>query len=218
MSTGWASRAGSGASSGGRRRRRSAPSDPIPTGRNERGLHENRSHLLGWTAALAIALGAGTLRAQDQDPTRTATPTATRPPPGRRRRPGHRRLRTTRSSATSTRSSRVPQQIDGLFTLHHKDDHLYAEIKPHQLDQPFLRRSRSRRGMAMAGQPAELRRRVGAGLPAGRRQGPAHPPQHPLQGPRGDAAGEGGQAELHRLDPDGPADRQRSTTATARAS
>ena len=30
------------------------------------------------------------------------------------------------------------KEYDGLFKLHQKDDHLYAEIKPHQFDQPFL--------------------------------------------------------------------------------
>src|SRR3954471_15594378 len=28
--------------------------------------------------------------------------------------------------------------IDGLFTLHHKDEHLYAEIGPGQLNKPYL--------------------------------------------------------------------------------
>src|SRR5688572_16454716 len=30
------------------------------------------------------------------------------------------------------------QKIEGLFTLHRKDDHLYAEIKPFQFEQPML--------------------------------------------------------------------------------
>src|SRR5262249_41792707 len=45
------------------------------------------------------------------------------------------------------------EKIDGLFTLHHKDDHLYAEIRPHQFDQPLLAPIAIARGMAMAGQP-----------------------------------------------------------------
>ena len=45
------------------------------------------------------------------------------------------------------------EKIDGLFTLHHKDDHLYAEIKNHQFDQPLLAPIAIARGMEMAGQP-----------------------------------------------------------------
>ena len=30
------------------------------------------------------------------------------------------------------------KKYDGFFTLHEKDQHLYAEIKPHQLEQPIL--------------------------------------------------------------------------------
>ena len=30
------------------------------------------------------------------------------------------------------------QRIDGFITLHRKDDHLYAEIRPHQFDQPVV--------------------------------------------------------------------------------
>jgi hypothetical protein len=45
------------------------------------------------------------------------------------------------------------QKIDGLFTLHHKDEHVYAEIKPQQMDQPVLAPIAIARGLAMAGQP-----------------------------------------------------------------
>jgi hypothetical protein len=45
------------------------------------------------------------------------------------------------------------EKIDGLFTLHRKDEHLYAEIKPNQFDQPLLAPINIARGMAMAGQP-----------------------------------------------------------------
>ncbi|HEV3121310.1 MAG TPA: DUF5117 domain-containing protein, partial [Isosphaeraceae bacterium] len=44
-------------------------------------------------------------------------------------------------------------KLDGLFTLHRKDEHLYAEVKFHQFDQPFLAPIAIARGMAMAGQP-----------------------------------------------------------------
>src|SRR5262249_28070331 len=42
---------------------------------------------------------------------------------------------------------------EGLFTLHEKDQHLYAEIKPQQLDQPFLAPMMIARGTASAGRP-----------------------------------------------------------------
>ena len=42
---------------------------------------------------------------------------------------------------------------EGFFTLHEKDQHLYAEIKPQQLDQPILAPIMIARGFANAGQP-----------------------------------------------------------------
>ncbi|HEV3166041.1 MAG TPA: zinc-dependent metalloprotease [Isosphaeraceae bacterium] len=45
------------------------------------------------------------------------------------------------------------ENLDGLFTLHRKDEHLYAEIKHHQFDQPLLAPIAIARGMAMAGTP-----------------------------------------------------------------
>ncbi|MEA2632692.1 MAG: hypothetical protein QOE66_2911, partial [Chloroflexota bacterium] len=45
------------------------------------------------------------------------------------------------------------EKHDGLFTLHQKDEHLYAEIKPNQFDQPLLAPIMIAQGMAMAGQP-----------------------------------------------------------------
>lgn len=43
------------------------------------------------------------------------------------------------------------KEIDGLFRLFHKDDHLYAEVLPNQLDQPFLCPIAIARGMGMGG-------------------------------------------------------------------
>lgn len=45
------------------------------------------------------------------------------------------------------------ETIDGLFTLHRKDQHLYAEIKPDQLGQRLLAPIAIARGMASAGNP-----------------------------------------------------------------
>ena len=44
-------------------------------------------------------------------------------------------------------------KYDGLFTLHKKDDNLYAEIKPNQFNQPFLAPITIAKGLAQAGTP-----------------------------------------------------------------
>src|SRR5438132_602705 len=43
------------------------------------------------------------------------------------------------------------KEIDGLFKLFHKDDTLYAEIRPDQLERPLLCPIAIARGMAMGG-------------------------------------------------------------------
>ncbi len=43
------------------------------------------------------------------------------------------------------------KEYDGLFKLYHKDDQLYAEIKPNQLNQPFLCPISIARGMGQGG-------------------------------------------------------------------
>jgi hypothetical protein len=43
------------------------------------------------------------------------------------------------------------QKIEGLFNLYRKDDHLYAEIRPNQFDQPLLVPTTIARGIAQAG-------------------------------------------------------------------
>ncbi|MDE2509004.1 MAG: DUF5118 domain-containing protein, partial [Planctomycetota bacterium] len=45
------------------------------------------------------------------------------------------------------------EKIEGLFTLHKKDDHLYAEIRPFQFDQPLIAPIMIARGLEMAGNP-----------------------------------------------------------------
>ena len=102
--------------------------------------------------------------------------------------------------------TRTPRSYEGFITLHEKDQHLYAEIKPQQLEQPILAPMVIARGSANAGQPLNFGDEWVLVVPPGRRQPPAHPQEHPLHRPGGHAAGEGGQAELHRLDPDGLAD------------
>lgn len=43
------------------------------------------------------------------------------------------------------------EKIEGLFNLYRKDDHLYAEIRPNQFDQPLLLPTTIARGVAQAG-------------------------------------------------------------------
>ena len=45
------------------------------------------------------------------------------------------------------------EKTEGLFTVHKKDDHLYAEIKPFQFDQPLLVPVTIAKGIAQAGMP-----------------------------------------------------------------
>ena len=85
-----------------------------------------------WAAALAVAMGSGGLWAQE--------PASKREGPAKK----------FRDFAEVIKDA---EKIDGLFTLHHKDDHLYAEIKPNQLDQPMICPIAIARGMASAGQP-----------------------------------------------------------------
>jgi hypothetical protein len=49
--------------------------------------------------------------------------------------------------------TRNAKTYEGFFTLHEKEQHLYAEIKPFQLDQPILAPMVIARGSANAGQP-----------------------------------------------------------------
>ncbi len=50
--------------------------------------------------------------------------------------------------------TRGSEKIDGLFTLHRKGEHLYAEIRNDQFNQPMLLPVTIARGMAQAGMPA----------------------------------------------------------------
>ena len=45
------------------------------------------------------------------------------------------------------------QKHEGLFTLYQKDEHLYAEIKPFQFEQPIYATAMIARGLARAGEP-----------------------------------------------------------------
>ena len=115
------------------------------------------------------------------------------------------------TSATSTRSPGA-EKIEGLFTLYKTGDHLYAEIRPDQFNQPLLVPVTIARGMAQAGSPVGddemvlIFKRVGDRIQLVRRN--IH-----YKAPAGLAARQGGQAELHRLGLDGAADHRDQSDA-----
>ena len=96
-------------------------------------------------------------------------------------RAGHGRLQ---DFAELTKGSK---KHEGFITLHEKDQHLYAEIKPMQLEQPILAPMVIARGSANAGQPLNFGDEWVLVVPPGRRQPPAHPQEHPLHRPGGHA-------------------------------
>ena len=116
--------------------------------------------ILAWSGAVAMtmALGATDLRAQDAKP-------AGQPAPGPETRLDIEAVMSRARSGGGDHGSNPnkyrdfaevtqgAEKIDGLFTLYHKDEHLYAEIKPFQFDQPLLAPIAIARGMALAGQP-----------------------------------------------------------------
>jgi len=105
-----------------------------------------------WIAALALAIGPMGLRADDDDdaPVDGDHDThAAKAKAGNAARRGDNEKKY-RDFGELTKGA---ERIEGLFTLHHKDEHLYAEIRPHQFEHPFLLPIAIARGMAMAGQP-----------------------------------------------------------------
>jgi hypothetical protein len=110
----------------------------------------NRLITLCSSAALAFALGVGGSVAQEQGPAGIDYESILEKlKDAQGPRPEHDGKKF-RDFAEVTKGA---EKLDGLFTLHRKDEHLYAEIKHHQFDQPFLAPIAIARGMAMAGQP-----------------------------------------------------------------
>ena len=113
--------------------------------------------------------------------------------------------------------TRGAEKVEGLFTLYKKGDHLYAELPMHQLNQPLLVPVTIARGMAQAGHPVGddemvlVFHRVGDRIQLVRRN--IH-----YKAPAGTPLEQGGQAELHRLGPDGAADRRHQPDARRRGS
>ena len=89
---------------------------------------------LGWATVLTVALGSAGLRAQDRAP----EPKAAEAAPAKAGDSPGRGPTAEKKFADFNEVTKGATKIDGLFTLHRKDEHLYAEIRPNQLDQPLL--------------------------------------------------------------------------------
>jgi hypothetical protein len=100
------------------------------------------------------ALGAGVLIAA-QGP-RPQEPGGISPPPssdGRAAEKGAAKAGEPKKFQDFNELTKDSKKYDGFITMHEKEQHLYAEIKPHQLDQPILAPMVIARGTASAGSP-----------------------------------------------------------------
>jgi hypothetical protein len=104
----------------------------------------------GGGAALAVAVVAGGLRAQEPKPEEALDVESLLTRVRETASGGGTAEKKYRDFAEVTKGA---EKIDGLFTLHKKDEHLYAEIKPQQFDQPLLVPTTIARGIAQAGMP-----------------------------------------------------------------
>ncbi len=105
---------------------------------------------MGWITALAVVVSAGGLWADEDDSPADDD---------------HESATVKKANGTSKKDdsekkfrdfaevTKGTEKFEGFFTLHHKDEHLYAEIKTNQINQPMLAPIAIARGMAMAGQP-----------------------------------------------------------------
>ena len=110
------------------------------------------------------------------------------------------------------------KEVDGLFKLYQKDDHVYMEIMPHQFDKPLLSPIAIARGLGTGGTTLNCDEQWVLMFQPRRRQGPPDSPQRPLQGQDRHARRPGSRDHLHRFGADGSAypvhqpDEQRSST------
>ena len=93
-----------------------------------------RIHALSLATCLSVALGVFSVFAQN-------------PGPAEKGQPPEKKYR------EFSEVVRGAEKHDGFFTLHKKDEHLYAEIQPFQFDQLIVAPITIARGLAMAGNP-----------------------------------------------------------------
>jgi len=111
----------------------------------------SRIRQLGWFAALAAAVFAADPRAKGQEPQPPVNidfeeVVAAARNAGAHRGPGN-------NFRDFNEVTRQAEKTEGLFTLYKTGDHLYAEIRPDQFNQPLLTPVTIARGMAQAGMP-----------------------------------------------------------------
>src|SRR4051794_260107 len=118
-----------------------------------RGLASMRlGNLSGWAALLVAALlAAGSARAQDFDDDDRDEHAEAPPEPARdkKKSPEPARPGEPKKFRDFDEVVRGARRIDGFFTLHRKDEHLYAEVRPHQFDEPFLAPVTIARGLGL---------------------------------------------------------------------
>jgi len=103
-----------------------------------------RRWAIGWLVLLGLATVTTGLWADDDAKDSASKPKSTTPA---------RSGETEKKFRDFAELTKGAEKIDGFLTLHRKDDHLYAEFKPSQLNQPIIAPIAIARGMAMAGQP-----------------------------------------------------------------
>ncbi|MBV8129773.1 MAG: DUF5117 domain-containing protein, partial [Planctomycetaceae bacterium] len=111
----------------------------------------SRTRQLRWVAALAAAVFAADPRANGQEPQPPVNidfeeVIAAARNSGAHRGPGN-------NFRDFNEVTRQAEKTEGLFTLYKTGDHLYAEIRPDQFNQPLLAPVTIARGMAQAGMP-----------------------------------------------------------------
>ena len=111
----------------------------------------SRIRQLGWFAALAAAVFAAGPRANGQEPQPPVNidfeeVVAAARNAGAHHGPGN-------NFRDFNEVTRQAEKTEGLFTLYKTGDHLYAEIRPDQFNQPLLTPVTIARGMAQAGMP-----------------------------------------------------------------
>ena len=113
----------------------------------------NRKLLLSLGLSFASTLGVTIAQQADPSPTPPTPPADTKGGPASRPSFAASFGGGQRKYGDFTELTKDATKYDGLFTLHKKDDNLYAEIKPNQFNQPFLAPITIAKGLAQAGTP-----------------------------------------------------------------
>ena len=113
----------------------------------------NRKLLLSLSLSFALTIGVTIAQQADPSPTPPTSPGDAKGGAGGRGPSMLSMLGGPRKFGDFAELTKDSTRYDGLFTLHKKDDNLYAEIKPQQLNQSFLAPITIAKGLAQAGTP-----------------------------------------------------------------